>query len=113
MKKYIRTGDKVLLDTDRFNWGTMMIMRDSLSLNLIEVSEEDAEYYYNKYQEAIRSREETVEKQTEEQPVLRKGAKSTPIDPLASVRESYLEELAAKGYNITKHVEPIINESNK
>lgn len=114
-KEYTASEGKVLLNLDDFHYSTITACKLDAYPNLIEVSREDAVYYNQKYQEELMNKEYEehfgVQEEApieEDKPLLR-GTKSAPKDSLTLARESYIEELTAKGYDVNKFVEPVIH----
>lgn len=119
--EYKASEGKVLLDIDNFTYG--ITIGSKLTLNLVEVTLQDAKYYYNKYQEELAKQQEAVEPEKpveeiiEEEPILLKGAKGLrttaevePADPVQRLKNLLKEEMVFKGYNLNNLVEPIIHE---
>ena len=118
--EYIANKDKYLLDLNDFTYAKAMMTKHNLSI--IELPEEEARYFQQKYQEELAKQQEEqeaekpVEEVVEEQPTLLKGAKDLratavePEDPIQRLKNLLKEEMVLKGYNLNNLVEPIIHE---
>lgn len=115
-KEYKASPGKVIIELENFAFGNTIICRADKDLDVIEVSEEDARYYFDAYREAMMNAH--VEEPVQEKLMLFKGKsmKTTAVEEPSlgnykdEVRASFIEELIAKGYDINNKVEPIIQE---
>lgn len=118
--EYTASEGKYLLDLNDFTYAKGMMTKHDLSI--IELPEEEARYFQQKYQEELSKQqkdaelEEPVEEVVEEQPILLKGAKGLratavePEDPIQRLKNLLKEEMVFKGYNLNNLVKPIIHE---
>ena len=114
--EYTASEGKYLLDLNDFTYAKGMMTKHDLSI--IELPEEEAKYFQQKYQEELAKQqekqevEEPVEEVVEEQPMLLKSAKSlkTATDPVQRLKNLLKEEMIFKGYNLNNLVKPIIHE---
>ena len=119
--EYTASEGKYLLDLNDFTYAKEMMTKHDLSI--IELPEEDAKYFQQKYQEELAKQQEEqedekpVEEVVEEKPILLKGSKSLkttsieePTDYVKRLKNLLKEEMVFKGYNLNNLVKPIIHE---
>lgn len=128
-KEYKAKEGKVLLNIDTFSWGNVILCGDAITLNLIEVNKEDADYYSKKYYE---DKNKILLESTDindPQPFLMKTKTintglSSEMDikefKINELKTKLLDELMAKGYNlnavgtpesnIEEHIRGLLNE---
>ncbi len=114
-KEYKASPGKTIIELENFAFGNTIICRADKDLDVIEVSEEDARYYFNAYREAMMNA--PIEESVQETPILKKGRlMKASVEEINlgnyedDVRVSLIEELIAKGYDVNNKVEPIIHE---
>lgn len=121
-KEYKTEQSLVLFNIDTFTYCNGAICKLSTDLNFIEVSQEDAELYKQKYYEETLKKEEeehfgtgNKEEIYENQHGMLKSTKTiktvfTKSDPMQEIKDFLIEELKDKGYNTKELVQPIIHE---
>ena len=118
-KEYKATENKVLFDLNTFAYFTAYSCKESRNYDFVELNENEAVYYSEKFKEELEKLESNNEVQEEisDKPVLLKGTKGfkatsveEPTDPIQRLKNLLKEEMIFKGHDLNNLVKPIIHE---
>lgn len=96
--EYRTVANKVMLHTENFTWGSVILSKDDLKNVLVSIASEEANYISNRYTEEVeRINSESIPDEQKE-------------SEIATFAEQLRQELLDKGYVFGKDIEVIIHE---